>query len=246
MPTSPALSRVVARLAALRSRIRSLLAIRGATRWLALAATIVIAWFLADVLLDLPFDERRFVRLGLLDRPPGLAGGAWFLLLAASVLLFVLTVRHRSGLAAAFAFTTAGVVGVLVWALGRHVLSPLRVRLSDEALALAVEARFARLNDRLAAALDFDREMAAPSRGESPAMMARVVDEAGAEAERIEFDAVASPRGTKRAAAAAGVAIGVLAVLLLAMPATAGLWARRSLLLERVSWPRVTTLVAVV
>jgi hypothetical protein len=242
---SPALSRILQRLGAVRSRIRAVLAARGLARWVAVAAGIAIAWFLADVLLDLALDERRFVRLGLLDRPDGLPFAAWLALLATSSLLLVLTVRHRSPVAAAFAFTTAGVVGVLVWAIGRHVLSPLRARLSDESLALSVEARFRALNDRLAAALDFDREIAAPSRGESPAMMARVVEEADAEVQRLSLASVASTRGTRRAALAAGGAVAVLVLLFASMPATAALWARRSLLLERVSWPRVTTIVAV-
>src|SRR5262245_52667498 len=165
-PTSPALSRVLARLAGLRSRIRLLVAVSGVARVVAAVGAILVAWLLADRLLDLPLGVRQFIRLGLLDRPDGLSTPLYLALLAASALLFLITVRHRSGIAGLLAFTLAGAPGVVLWILGRQIVSPLGARMPDDALALTVEQRFPALNDRLAAALDLDREIAAPTRGE--------------------------------------------------------------------------------
>ena len=198
-PRSPALARIVERLARLRARVRRIFAAAGVGRLLAWTAGCLVAWFLADVFLDLPVGVRRFVRFGLLDRPADLSFAAWAGLLGVAATLGVLTARHGSALAGVCAFAVAGVPGVLLWVAARHVLSPLRIPLPDDALALSVEARFRGLEDRLAAALDFDRELAAPTRGESPAMMARVVDEAGAEADRLEFATVATARSARRA-----------------------------------------------
>jgi len=238
-------ARILERLARLRGRVRRIFAVAGLGRVLAWTAALLVAWCLADVVLDLPLGVRRFVRLGLLDRPAELGFAVGAALLATSIGLLVLTVRHGSPLAGVFAYTTAGVPGVLVWVAARHLWAPLRIPLSDDALALSVEARFRGLEDRLAAALDFDREIAAPTRGESPAMMARVVDEAAIETDRLEFSTVASAR-TARRAAFAGVGAAVAAgVVFLALGADASLWARRSLVLEDVPWPRRTTIVAV-
>ncbi len=245
-PRSPALARIVERLARLRARVRRIFAAAGVGRLLAWTAGCLVAWFLADVFLDLPVGVRRFVRFGLLDRPADLSFAAWAGLLGVAATLGVLTARHGSALAGVCAFAVAGVPGVLLWVAARHVLSPLRIPLPDDALALSVEARFRGLEDRLAAALDFDRELAAPTRGESPAMMARVVDEAGAEADRLEFATVATARSARRALAAGVGAAAAAGVVFLAFASDAGLWARRSLALEDVPWPRRTTLVAVV
>src|SRR5262245_61991952 len=249
-PTSPppsgrSVSDLRSRLAGLRGRIRRLAFLSGLGRWVLLAVLCVAAFFLADWTLDLPLSVRRFVRLGLLDRPTWLGGAAWLLLLAGSALGWLAAARHRSASAALFAFATAGIVGVLLWAAVRFLWSPLRVPLPDEDLALGVEERFRALNDRLPAALDFDHELAAPTRGESREMMSAVVEEADREARGIEFAQVASGKRAARRLGVAAVAAVAFAALLFAVPATAALWARRSLLLEDVAWPQTTEIVAV-
>ena len=112
--------------------------------------------------------------------------------------------RARLGAAPVFAFAAGGAVGVLLW-LAVRVLRPVGTALSDEDLALSVEQRFRSLNDRLAAALDFEQELGHPSRGESEAMMRAVVDEAREEAEGLEFSRAVSAR---RALRWVGVALG--------------------------------------
>lgn len=245
MPTPPAVDCILDRLARLRARVRRILATAGVGRLLGWAAVLVAVWFLADLLLDLPLGVRRFVRLGLLDRPADLGAAAWLGLGLAATGLLVVTLRHGSPLAGVAAFAVAGVPGVLVLVAARHLVAPLRLPLPDDALALGIEAKFRRLEDRLAAALDFHRELGAPSRGESPAMMARVVEEADAEAATVEVAAVASARTARRAALAGVGATAAAAALLAALGADAALWARRALALEDVGWPRRTTLLAV-
>jgi hypothetical protein len=76
-------------------------------------------------------------------------------------------------------------------------------------------------------------------------MMRAVVAEAAHASQRVPFGRAVTGRH-----ALAWGAVGVLAVAFVAggaalLPEAAGLWARRSLLLEDVSWPRRTTMVAV-
>jgi hypothetical protein len=234
---------VVARLGRLRRRIRAVLAVTAATRWVVAVVAAAAAFFLADRLLDLPLGVRRFVRLGLLDRPDGMDVPLWLFLLAACALLAVLATRAARGTAPFFAFAAAGLCGLLLWFAVR-ALRPLGVPLAEEDLALAMERRFRSLNDRLAAALDFERELRDPRRGESPAMMARVVEEATEEVRGLEVARVVSIRRALRWTLGSAAAVLVAVTATVAMPAALSLWARRSLLAEDVAWPRSTTIVA--
>ena len=132
---------------------------------------------------------------------------------------FLATWRRDLGVAGIFAFLLGGIAGVLAWVVARHLVRPMRRRLSDETLALSVEERHRRLNDRLAASLDFDRELGAPSRGESAQMMTRVVEEAEAEARALSFAHVASAR---RALGRVGLGAAAAAVARGAAPRHAG------------------------
>jgi hypothetical protein len=224
--------------------VRTLFAAVGLARWILAAVAVLAAFFLADRLLDLPLGVRRFVRLGLLQAPV-----SWHLLgrlplVLLSGFLAVAFTRRARGAAAVFAFAAAGAAGLLAWCAARAFV-PLRTRLPDEDLALSVEQRFRHLKDRLAAALDFEQELRHPSRGESPTMMAAVIREAGAEARGLHFSRAVSSRRALRWTGAAtlvlAAAVGVTAVL----HDDVALWARRSLLLENVPWPRATTMRAV-
>lgn len=243
-PAASPVHAVRARLGALRRRIHALFALQGLGRLLAALVGLLALYFLADWLLDLPLGVRRFVRLGLLDRPDGTGLAAWVALLVLAVLLAVWASRNRLGAAPLLAFLAGGLLGLSAW-LAWRFLGPAGLRLTDEALALSVERRYRSLNDRLAAALDFDRELAAPTRGESQPMMERVVAEAAEEAKHLEFARAVSGRralvwlGT----ALASVVLGGIVVL--AMGDTVGLWAKRSLLLEDTPWPRRTNVLAV-
>jgi len=244
MPDSPSVSQIVQRLRALRARIRGIFAVVGIARLGSVVLGSLGLFFLADWLLDLPLGVRQFVRLGLLDQPKWLSALPWLLCLAlCGFFAYVFTRAHR-GIAGLFAFLTAGIVGIWIWYAIR-ALAPLRVRLSDEEMAMTVEEHYRHLNDRLAASLDFERELRAPSRGESPAMMRAVVADAVKAAEGLSMHDAASG---KRAALWAGGLMGVACVafiLVAVMPATIGLWWERSIELRNTPWPRATTMSAV-
>lgn len=240
----PEIRGLLTRLGRLRRRIRVLLASVAGARLLLASAAVLLAWFLADWLLDLPMGVRRFVRLGLLDSAGELPAGLWAPALCVSGFLALALGRSRRPGAGLFAFLTAGAVGLLLW-VGLRALGPLAASFSPEDLALGVESRFGQLKDRLAGALDFAAELRAPSRGESPALMAAVVQEALDETRALSFSSAASARPAARWLLAGGGAAALCAAVFLALPAEAGLWARRSLLLEAVSWPRRTAMVAV-
>ena len=236
--------KILGRLGRLRARIRGILATQGVARWVVFAVAMVALYFLADWLLDLPLGVRRFVRLGLLHMPAGMSALLWLPSLLISGFLAVAFTRRAHGAAPFFCFLTGGCVGLLIWRAVR-VFAPMRAPLTNDDLALSVENRFQDLQDRLASALDFDDELANPSRGESPEMMQAVVHEAAEEVRGLSFAKAVSGRKAMRWAA------GAAAAVLLALGANAvfadevGLWARRSLLLEDVQWPKATSMIAV-
>ena len=232
------------RLAGLRRRIHALFALQGLGRFLVAMSGLLLAFFLADWLLDLPLGVRRFVRLGLLDQPYGISTAGWVVLLVGALGLTLWASRQRLGAAPLLAFLTGGITGLGVW-LAWRFLGPTAAHLSDEELALAVEHRYASLNDRLAAALDFDAELARPTRGESESMMRAVVEEAAEEAQHLEFAQAVTGRRAVRWLGAAATGLLVALGLWLAAGDSVSLWARRSLLLEDTPWPRRTTILAV-
>jgi hypothetical protein len=240
---SPDIQKILGRLGRLRTRIRAIFATIGIGRWLVAAIGILALYFAADYLLDLPLPVRRFVRLGLLQHPAGLSVGLWLPLLLGSGVLLVALTRRRHRAAPLLAFVVGGIAGLLVW-LGIRALRPARLGLSDDQLALSVESRFQGLQDRLAGALDFERELRHPTRGESTAMMQHVVHEAAEAARGLHFSQAVSGR---RALRWAGLALGSLllaGLVTTTMPETVGLWARRSLLLQDEAWPRNTHMFA--
>jgi len=242
---TPDVRKILSRLGRLRTRIRAIFATIGAGRWIVAAVGLLALFFAADWLLDLPLAVRQFVRLGLLHPPANLIVAIWLPLLAVSLFLLVALTRRRSSAAPLFAFLVGGVFGLLVW-LAVRLFTPVRVQLSDDELALSVESRFGDLKDRLAGALDFERELRDPSRGESAMMMRAVVEEAAEAARTLKFSSAVSGRRAMRWAGLGVLAVVVAGVISVAFGETVGLWARRSLLLENEAWPRDTHMFAVV
>ncbi len=127
----------------------------------------------------------------------------------------------------------------------RRLLAPLARRLDDNVLARRIERAFPDLEDRLLSSLAFarDEKKPQPDSEDSPELMRAVCEEAVriAEPARFPYLARSSP-----AARWAGVAAALLAVVVMASVSRADLvrtFARRSLLLRDVAWPRRTTLV---
>jgi|GEM_PF-2263075 len=233
-------------LAALRRRIQAFFAVSGAARVVVALLLALGLFYAADLFLDLPLGVRRFVRLGLLDRHPELPLLLWLpLTVLLGLCAFFLTRGARAG-AAFVAFLFAGLAGLLASILWR-ACAPLSARLSDAELAALVERRHARLGDRLESALDFERELGALQtnsigRGESPAMMRSVLEQAQADARAVAFGRVVSGRATLAWLGTAALTLVGAGAALGLSPDKAGLFARRSLLLEDTPWPRASTL----
>src|SRR5688572_6602683 len=91
---APSVRDLIHRLARVRRRIRRVMGTLAVARWTLGALAILAAFFVADRVLDLPLAVRRFVRLGLLDRPDGLDVPLWVFFLAVSAILAIVTTRR--------------------------------------------------------------------------------------------------------------------------------------------------------
>jgi hypothetical protein len=131
------------------------------------------------------------------------------------------------------------------WALHRFVARPLRRPLSDEEVALAVEARVPRLQDRLVGALQWERILADPDCGESRTFMEEATREAAEAVRGVRAGTLTDPRPARRSLLLGCIAAGLLLLGGAALGETAAIWARRSLLLLDEPWPQRTTLVVV-
>ena len=245
--SSPEVRKVRGRLGLLRARIRGILATVATCRWVVAAVLALALFFVADWFLDLPMHVRRFLRSGLLTQPPSWSVIGWLIALAMAIALAVIFTKARKRTAPFLAFFAGGLVGLLVW-FAYQQFAPIGTRLRDEELALGVEAHHAGLRHRLASALDFDNTVrnspVASPRGESRELMEAMIDETTAEAKGVKFARAASSAPATRWVTLAGLALAGALIATLALPATK-LWARRSLLLEDVDWPRDTTMRAV-
>lgn len=244
MAASASLDHLRGALAGLRRRIWALFLAHGLARAVFALCVALVAFYAADVLLDLPLGVRRFVRLGLVGSPGLLPFGLALPLGAVLWLLAMVLTRGGRGAAGFVAFLGGGMVAWLgYW--GWRALRPLTARLPDEELVLAVERRLPALQDRLASALDFARELEAPGRRESAPMMQAVVAEAARASSQVPFGRTLSALTTRAwvgtAAAALALVVGVVAL----DPASAALFARRSLLGQDVRWPRASEVLAV-
>lgn len=137
-------------------------------------------------------------------------------------------------------------LAALGWAIRRCLVMPLRrsvTDLSDEELALAIEARVPALQDRLVGALQWERILADPECGESRAFMEASVAEAAAAVRTVRASALTDARPSRRSAFLGAAVAGLFVAGAAALHEDAAIWARRSLLLIDEPWPRRTTLV---
>lgn len=228
----------------MKRRLRALLATRAGARLIVAAALALLGFFALDRFLDLPLAVRRFVRLGVLDRPDGMGVASWaFLVLVLGVAL-VVAWRTRRGPAAAISFVLGGVAGLLAHVVWRSI-RPMTVRLARSDLALSLGRRDRELGDRFASALDFEQELASPHRGESSALMRQAVADAERDAGSFAFAGALQGRRIGFWVAGAALALAALGGTAAAWGSDFSLFLRRSLALEDEAWPRATTLVAV-
>lgn len=137
----------------------------------------------------------------------------------------------------------ASFVAVVVWLLRRRLVEPLRVQLSDEEMALAVERRSPEIKQALISSLQFDRDLATDRPDpESRELKAAVVADVRARIASIPFGRALDGGRVARFAAGLGVAIAAFGAWAALDAGSLGLWARRNLLLSNVEWPRHTAL----
>ncbi|MFB3065508.1 MAG: hypothetical protein ACE10D_03240, partial [Planctomycetota bacterium] len=181
---------------------------------------------------------RRRVRTALTVDGFGWVMGGLFCCVALSFLLdrlFKLEVAAR----AVLLLSGAGLLGFLV---SRFLLKPLHKRTPDDALAIAVEARYPELGDRVISALQLSRTEDPERYGMSPQLIEETVAAAAGLAAQVRTRDLIN-----RSRMARNFAIGAGAVLLLiaasaVFPEPAGIWFKRNVLLQNIRWPQRTYL----
>lgn len=178
---------------------------------------------------------RRLLRVRLAGE-----GLAWVVVAAVAAALALFVVDYALRLDRPLrAVTLTLAVAALVAVVFRRLVRPLSVPLTPLDLALLIERRHPALADRLATALQWSSR---PPGGASPALLARVAQQASRMARRINFRGVVDFR---RLAPVGALAVGALALL-----AALGLWRgdlleialKRNVLLADVPWPQATYL----
>ena len=144
---------------------------------------------------------------------------------------------------AARAVILLSALGALGWASWRFLLRRLRRLPGEDPLAIAVEARYPDLSDRLITALQLARETDPERYGMSPQLIADAVHGVVEPVKHLDFGRILARGRVARRAALGLLALGLLAAGAAADPASAGIWFRRNVLLHDVRWPQRTYLV---
>lgn len=139
--------------------------------------------------------------------------------------------------------TAAGMFGA-GWLFYRHVVRPQRLDLSHPDVAIALEARFPKLREKLISAVqlgDALRQGDARLRNQSPEMIQKVIEDARIAARAIPTEDLLTWKHTARVWGAVGVAMLVAVPGALARSDTVGVFIRRMLGADE-AYPRLTIL----
>ncbi|MEX0776881.1 MAG: hypothetical protein WD042_14345 [Phycisphaeraceae bacterium] len=141
-------------------------------------------------------------------------------------------------------FATIAGLAVLVY---RQLIRPLLRPLSDDALALRVEAVHPELGQSLISALQLSRMGGFEALGVSGVLVDEAIRQGAAGADRVRFADALSALFRKQALARLGIGVALLASVLafFTIPATAAamqLWYQRNILLGAQRWPQRTHL----
>ncbi len=134
-------------------------------------------------------------------------------------------------------------LGALGWVFWRFLLRRLRRLPGEDPLAIAVEARYPELSDRLISALQLARVGDPEKYGMSPQLIEDAVHGVVEPVKHLDFGRILATGRVARRAALGLLALGLLAAGAAADPAAAGIWFRRNVLLRDVRWPQRTYLV---
>jgi hypothetical protein len=193
---------------------------------------------LSEIRARLDALRRRILAALALEGSARVAG----VLLGAVALSFLLDRVFRLEVAAR-AVILAASLGALGWALWRFLVRRLRALPGEDPLAIAVEARYPDLADRLISALQLSRERDPERYGMSPQLIADAVHEAVAPVRHLDFGRILALRRVAGRAALGLLALGLLSAGAAADPDSASIWFRRNVLLHNVRWPQKTYLV---
>jgi hypothetical protein len=134
-------------------------------------------------------------------------------------------------------------LGGLAWVAWRFLLRRIRNLPGEDPLAVAVEARFPELKDRLISALQLSRERDPERYGMSPQLIEDAIKEAIAPVEKLRFGEVLARGRVMKMTVLGALALALLAAGAAADPESAGIWFQRNVLLKDVRWPQKTYLV---
>jgi hypothetical protein len=135
-----------------------------------------------------------------------------------------------------------GILAATAWAVRRHVIAPLQVRLTDTDLALRIEDRYPGFHDSLASSVQFLSSGADPRIG-SPALQQAVVEKTLERLDGLDCGDVVDTREVRRIAAIAlGVCLTALLLAGLNRSLTAIALRRIAFPFSAPEWPRKTNL----
>ena len=126
----------------------------------------------------------------------------------------------------------------LIYALWKYVISPMRVKMSDEDLAILVESRNANLKDRLISALNFEKQTDFASAGMSESMVMKMAQQANELAQQIRFNDVIERKHARKLLLGAVGALLAISALTAALPSQMQMWFDRNVLLAEEDWPQ--------
>lgn len=169
---------------------------------------------------------------------------AW---LTTALLLYALTTFVSDRLlrleTIARALLLASFVGFAVRTAWKKLVLPMRARLDDDELALAVERQVPGIQQALISSMQFERALAGPRRGaDSPELMRVVVQDVESRVSSMPFADALDARRMARCTSIVAAVAAVFLVWGLAFGPQLRLWAMRNLFLSSEEWPRYTQL----
>lgn len=193
---------------------------------------------LSEIRARLDALRRRIAAALALDGGARVAG----VLLGAVLASFLLDRVFRLEVAAR-AVILLSALGALGWVFWRFLLRRLSRLPGEDPLAIAVEARYPDLSDRLISALQLARETDPERYGMSPQLIADAVHGVVEPVKHLDFGRILARGRVARRAALGLLALGLIAAGAAADPASASIWFRRNVLLKSVRWPQKTYLI---
>jgi len=137
------------------------------------------------------------------------------------------------------------IVAAAGWLAYRRLIRPLSASMSDDALALQIEAGNKQLGQSLISALQLSQLENIAERGLSPTLVRKTVQFGSKAAEQVDFSSVLNRSGYRRNAALLVAATLIFVLLGYGVYASQplGIWFNRNLLLGERQWPQKTYLV---